>query len=674
MTTNKAGPLSRVALGVLAACMHAGALAQEGQDQDLNALPLEQLLNLDVVTTSKIPQKISEAPSSVSVITADDIRRRGYRTLAEVLQGVRGVQVSYDRDYSYAGIRGLGSPGDLNTRLLILIDGVRLNDVIYDQGAIGTEFPIDLDMIERVEFVPGPGSAVYGSSAFFGVLNVITKSGAAYGGAQASVGRFPGSGHEARAATGARRAGGLEYLIAASWMDSSGHDLYFPEFDNAASNHGVAHGEDYDRYHRVFAKLSGGGLALEAYSGRRTKGIPTAAYGQQFGNARSYTLDEYTGAALSWRQAVSDSLEVYGGVNTSRYRYNGIFVYAASGPSVNVDESESRSSGAELRVLASGLSGHKLIAGAEYLLDSRREMRNADTDPFRVNLAINKPTHRAALYVQDEMRLGERLILNSGLRRDIDVEGGRTTNPRVALIYKATPQATLKALYGTAYRSANAYERYYTTTPDYGLNPDLRSEHIKTYELIAEYFPTDRFRAGASVFQYRLRDLLALTTDPRNGWLVYSNIDAARATGIELEAEWLGRDGGSVKGSASLQSARNDSDGTWLLNSPRRLFKLDIGQPLLGERLRANLEFRFTGRRRTTAENELGGFGVADLTLLGTLPGGRVDLSLGVLNVADKHYADSPSEEHFDNSVPPRRLRAITQDGRTVRALATVRF
>jgi iron complex outermembrane receptor protein len=175
MSSIKVTPLSRHlsrALGLLAAGLQAGALAQQGPD--LNALPLEQLLNLDVVTASKIPQKISEAPSSVSVITAEDIRQRGYRTLTEVLQSVPGMTVSYDRNYNYANMRGLGNPGDLNTRLLILIDGRRLNDVVYDQGAIGTEFPVDLDLIDRVEFVPGPGSAIYGSSAFFGVVNVIS--------------------------------------------------------------------------------------------------------------------------------------------------------------------------------------------------------------------------------------------------------------------------------------------------------------------------------------------------------------------------------------------------------------------------------------------------------------------------------------------------------------------
>jgi iron complex outermembrane receptor protein len=675
MSSNKVAPLSRhlsCALGLLAAGLQVGALAQQGPD--LNALPLEQLLNLDVVTASKIPQKISEAPSTVSVITAEDIRQRGYRALTEVLQSVPGVTVSYDRNYNYANIRGLGNPGDLNTRILILIDGRRLNDVVYDQGAIGTEFPIDLSLIERVEFVPGPGSAIYGSSAFFGVVNVITKSGAALAGQTISVGRFTGRGREVRNTYGRGTPGGVELLLGVSAYDNPGRDLYFPEFDDAASNHGVAVGIDYDRYHRAFARLDVGGAVAEAYFGSRLKGIPTASYGQQFNDPRPWTRDEYAGAALSWRRAVSETLDVFASVSVARYRYLSVNVTEpmSAGPTRSIDTAESLSSGAEVRVISSAVRGHKLIAGAEYTRDSKRQMSNYSLDPYVLNLDVVHPKRQTAVYLQDEMRIGQNVILNTGVRRDVDSEGGASTNPRAALLYKTAHQVTLKALYGTAYRSANAYERYYTF--DFRANPALRSERIKTYELIAEYFPTDRFRATASVFQYRMRDMLALVTDPGNGYLAFSNIDKARATGIELQAEWLREDGSAIKGSANVQSARNDADWAWLPNSPRRLFKLDVTLPPLGESMRAHAGLRFTGRRRTVLGGEVGGFGVLDASVVSNLPGTHVELSAGVVNVLAKRYADSASEEHFDNSTPPRRLNAIGQDGRSVRIMATIRF
>jgi len=680
MLSNKVTPLSRHlsrAFGLLAAGVHAGALAQPAPD--LNALPLEQLLNLDVVTASKIPQKISEAPSIVSVITAEDIRQRGYRTLTDILQSVPGMTISYDRNYNYANIRGLGNPGDLNTRLLILIDGRRLNDFVFDQGAIGTEFPIDLGLIERVEFVPAPGSAIYGSSAFFGVVNVITKSGATLAGTTLGAGRFSGSGHEARIAHGKRHADGVELLLGASSYASAGRNLYFPEYDggdgdDAASNHGIAAGLDYDRYQRLFARLDVGGLVAEAYFGNRIKGIPTASYGQRFNDPRTRTKDEYTGASLSWHRALSDDLDLFASLSVARYRYDGVYVNAPATQATtrNIDTAESRSSDGELRLASTALPGHKIIAGMEYLRDGSRKMANYDVDPYALYINVDRPKRQAAVYLQDEMRLGQSVILNTGVRHDYDSEGGATTTPRVALLYKMARQVTLKALYGTAFRSANAYERYYAF--DHKQNPELRSEHIRTYELIAEYFPTDRFRATASAYQYRMRDMLALATDPQDGFLYFSNIDAARATGIELDAEWLREDGSSLKASANVQSARNDVSGAWLFNSPRRLLKLDYTLPPLGEHLRASAAYRFTGRRRTVMDGEVGGFGVVDLNLVGTIPAQGMEVSAGVTNVFAKRYADSASEEHYDNSTPPRHLNAIGQDGRGWRVVATFRF
>ena len=121
--------------------------------------------------------RLSEAPSSVSVVTAETIKLFGYRTLADLLRAQRGFFVSDDRNYSYAGVRGFGRSGDYNTRLLVLVDGHRINDNTYDSVTIGNDFIIDLDLVERVEIIRGPASSLYGNNAFFGVVNLITRHG-----------------------------------------------------------------------------------------------------------------------------------------------------------------------------------------------------------------------------------------------------------------------------------------------------------------------------------------------------------------------------------------------------------------------------------------------------------------------------------------------------------------
>src|ERR1700691_689231 len=157
------------------------ALGQnKGATPDLADMSLEELMQINVDSVygaSGFKQKITEAPASVTVITSEDIQRYGYRTLADILRNVTGFYVSYDRNYSYLGVRGYGLPGQYNSSISLLIDGHRLNDNIFDAALIGTEFPLDIDLIDRVEVIRGPNSSLYVASAFLGVINIITKQG-----------------------------------------------------------------------------------------------------------------------------------------------------------------------------------------------------------------------------------------------------------------------------------------------------------------------------------------------------------------------------------------------------------------------------------------------------------------------------------------------------------------
>ena len=119
-------------------------------------MSLEDLMLIKVDSVegaSGFKQKVTEAPASVTIITSEEIQRFGYRTLADILRNVRGFYVTYDRNYSYLGVRGFGIPGEYNNSIALLIDGHRLNDDIFDGALLGTEFPIDVDLIDRVEVI-----------------------------------------------------------------------------------------------------------------------------------------------------------------------------------------------------------------------------------------------------------------------------------------------------------------------------------------------------------------------------------------------------------------------------------------------------------------------------------------------------------------------------------------
>ena len=105
---------------------------------DPSTLDLESLMKIEVVVAgSKRAQESRDVPSFVSVVTAADIREHGYRTLADVLRTLPGFYVSNDRNYSYVGVRGFSRPGDWNSRVLLLLNGLRTNENLYDLAYLG---------------------------------------------------------------------------------------------------------------------------------------------------------------------------------------------------------------------------------------------------------------------------------------------------------------------------------------------------------------------------------------------------------------------------------------------------------------------------------------------------------------------------------------------------------
>jgi len=206
--------------------------AQNAQNHpDVLDMSLEELMKLKIDSVwgaSKYNQKVTDAPASITIVTADEIKRYGYRTLADVLRNVPGFYVTSDRNYSYLGVRGFGRPGDYNSRILLLIDGHRTNDNIFDEALIGTEFPVDIDLIDRVEVIRGPNSSLYVASAFLGVINIVTKpirkqQDLIASGELASYGTY-----KSRLTYGQQFSTGLGIMLSGTYYNSAGHDrLYF---------------------------------------------------------------------------------------------------------------------------------------------------------------------------------------------------------------------------------------------------------------------------------------------------------------------------------------------------------------------------------------------------------------------------------------------------------------
>lgn len=642
-------------------------------EDDITELSLEQLMETEVFTASKFTQKTSEAPSRVTVITSDAIREYGYRTLKDVLNSIPGLYTTYDRNYSYLGVRGFGLPGDYSTRILMLLDGQRVNDNTYDSFGIDYDGIVNVDLIDRVEFSAGPGSAIYGANAVFGVINIITKSGGAIDGVQVSADYASENSRRARVTAGSSFDNGIDAIFSASAYESDGADIYSPEFDDPATNNGIAEGLDYHESQNLFLKLKYESWGFEAAYNNRTKGIPTASYEQEFNMSPSETIDSLGMATLTYDTAINNTSQLYGSFSLGRYEYTGDFIYDYPPLTVNRDEQLGEWWNAELSYQTTYFDNHRIILGTELQNNGKQYQANFDVDPFESYLDDDRSGERYGLYLQDEIRLSKQLILNAGIRYDRNIYDTDTSNvkksivnPRLALIYSIQPETTLKFIYGTSYRNPNAYELYYAETLGYIPNTDLEPEEVETFEIDIEHYLNNNFRLAASLYSNNTTNLIGLFSDPNTGDLFFDNLDDVTARGTDLEAEYIDNSGLKLRSSYSFVETEDKSTGERLTNSPEHMFKFNLTAPVFRQNADAGIEFQYMSSRTTPQGDSTGSYGITNLTLSSQKVYERLILSASIYNLFDKQYADPVSVEHVQSS--------IVQDSRNFRIKATYTF
>jgi iron complex outermembrane receptor protein len=638
-------------------CSLAGA--QSSADQDVLSLSIEELTQVKVYTASRHLQDAREPPSAVSVITAEEIARYGWRTLADVLRSLRGFYTAYDRDYVYLGVRGFLRPGDYNSRILLLINGHRLNDNVYDSAQIGTEFPLDLDLIDHIEIVRGPSSSLFGTNAVFGVINVITRQ-PADSFIEASGESSSFFGRTGRLTAGVQK-GLLSALMSGSWYRSAGQQrLFYPEFAAPQTNWGWAENVDGDRYGDIFADVHDGNLRIQGLFSRRTKIIPTASYGTVFNDPLNYTVDTRGYVDVSYRHNLSAHTEL--DLRTYYDAYDSVGAGVLGGPDPATEfRAFSNASvdwvGVEAN-LGRQVGRHRITLGTdyEYSLDLNQKNYAAGLPPV---METQHSPWLAAVYGEAELSLAPKVTLRAGARFDYFDSFGGAFSPRIALIYSPNSRTALKYIFSRAFRAPNAYESYYADTivveaPSLHLKP----EDIQSHEVVFEHSLTPWLAITADGFYNDLDNLIDEVPDPATGLNHFVNGGENEGRGVEFELDAKRASGLAGRASYTLADAKDIIQDERVANSPLHKAKLNATIPL-ARRAFAGLEMQYISAQQSYQDTRVPPTFLTNLTLSTRPLWGGWEFSASGYNLFDRRWFSPAGAEH--------RQAEILQDGRTWR-------
>jgi iron complex outermembrane receptor protein len=672
--------------------------AQMGNDSTLESLlefSIEELMNTKVSIATKSEKSLNVAPSIVTVISSDVIKNSGARDITDILQYVPGFEFSKPRaGYPSLGIRGVK---DLLTtaRFLILKDGVPYNDIMYGSGIAYTQ-QFDVNTIDRIEVIRGPGSALYGRNAFIGVINIITKSGTGKDEVDlfTSVGQFNTLDYGVSYGTKVKD---FDAVIAVTKSKSDntnsmlndgmgGESVWNLDTDNLFAN---------TKLHYKSITLTGmysdivNGMSAGPFSTQSDKSTKMGLYSLEYTkslyqnlifNSKIYGRNEsqvqhieiYTPYTLATK--VNFPNGVYATPQFKSYTYGtdvnlssnfGDIVHSLIGLQADlygINEVELKSS-----------YDTYTSAPLKYIIDDSTYFRGKDTQIKEERGWIEGDGHdyyNMAFYFQGIFTPIEKFSLTVGGRYDIDSEFGGIFNPRLGVVWKTQRQFIFKLLYGQAYRAPNSNEQYRKTGFTIG-NENLKPETIKTTEFSVDYNIGKNINNRLTLFYNVLNNMIyarGITSGAPGS--PYSNIGENKSMGLEYEYRMILNKHFYAFFNYSYTSSINDvtqNDTTETFNArdiaPHKVnlganykflsyFNLNANLTYRGEREKYYAINRQTGdyiydtdgNRAFVSQDEIGNYFILNAKLrvkdfLNTL-----ELSAEVYNLLDTKYYDQDTE------------------------------
>lgn len=573
----------------------------------------------EMVVTSSLSEKArDEVPGAVEVIDRQDMTRMGAETIADALLYATGLMLITGEGRNVAvSLRGAG-----RNHTLVLLDGRRLAGSFKAQMDVA-QLPVTL--VERIEVVRGPVSALYGSDAIGGVVNIITVQ--PHGGFQAALDGRAGFGPAAEQAGSFLAGGGSEALQANLGAGRSVVDDW--DGDGALP-------DDIDDT-RLDSLL--GRVALHLKPGQQLFfGGEYGAFSREGGRyylneERCYEAnDRRWGGFAEYRyhsaEPVSAQLRTY----ISQYENSSSYEPAA-------DKGEERRRLAQLdgRVSWQLLEGLVLISGAELRQDSLEGAGMARSE---------EQARNSGLFSQADWQIGERLNLIAGLRYDHHEDFGGHWTPRATLSWRHE-RGRVWIGYGQGFRAPHLNELYVTSVMKKGFetyrnNAALQEETSRSYEIGAS-LALGRFHGQLVAFWMEMEDLIRPQLLSTKGkYLVYSyeNIDEARAQGLELETALLLPAALRLAGQLSYVDSENRVTGKALVDEPcwKAGLTLSWREPLFD--ILTQVRWLYFGTSRDASDNRQRHYQLTHLQLEKALSP-HLRLYLGLDNLFDEQVVDA---------------------------------
>ncbi len=630
-----------------------------------------------VEAASRATESVDDAPASVSIVPSQELRTMRYPTLADALRGVRGIFVSDDRGYQSLGFRGFGRPGAYGNR----------DDWLWS-SYVGFDLRADLEDIDRIEVVRGPGSVLYGTSAFSGVVNLVTRAREVPTSREVSVAASAGGTARARARITKRLGddGGVWASIAGG--QSQGRDFFFPEYalDGPPEVSGYARGVDRARFATLTGRAYYKAFAFSWMLEHHDKQLPTGQFETLLGDGRTHQADTRGFVEARFEPKIGRSITSLTRLHGDVYAYRGEFARSPMDGGLEYNRYDSFWGGLEQRFAFAPSSVFNANVGGEVQAHpSARQRSGTETEGETQNDKEHFVV--AAVYGNVDVRPVQPIKLSVGGRLDYYSNFGSSVNPRVAVIARPYAGGNLKILAGKAFKAPSVYELSYTAVGQQS-SLDLKPENVYSAEVEFSHRTSRSVVLTAAAFTNYVTDLISLE-GTQDSELHFENLGTPVGTlGGEVEARRDWKEGWMLSASYSFQrsaylassslsdlfSLKRSPDYREVPNAPAHLASIRGAVPILSRSLTLMSRLSLEGERydsndkkaSLTPQTRTDAALSWDFVLTGVEKRWGLSYSVGVYNAFDSH-AHVPVSREF-------RQRAIPIAGRSLLASASLSF